>query len=376
MPEDVLEAEIAEDADDLEGEPALELRYAITSYGADMPVDGLVSRIRKGDIVIPAFQRPFTWTLNRASRFIESLLLGLPVPSIFLAKERETGRQLVIDGQQRLLTLQRFYDGVWPDPKDEQRRDEHKDANVRAASRKVFALFGVQPEFEGRTYESLADQDRRRLDDAVIHAIVVRQDEPSDDDSSVYEIFERLNTGGVKLSGQEIRTAVYRGEFIDLLKDLDGLPSWRSVVGSSQKGLKNEELILRFLAFYYDGDAYTRPMKNFLNSFAGTNRHLAKHSETQIRTLFANTTETINRCLGSDAFRRKRSLNAAIADAVMVGIARRLERGPIVDCARVAAAHRELLANKEFEAATELSTAGIENVASRLLLARRAFESV
>ena len=358
MPQELLDPEIVEGNDETEGESPLELRYAITSYGADMPVDGLVSRIKKGDIVIPGFQRPFTWTLGRASRFIESLLLGLPVPSLFLAKERETGKQLVIDGQQRLRTLERFYDGVWPE------------------TGRPFALQGVQPQFEGKTYMALADEDRRRLDDSTIHAIVVRQDEPSNDDSSVYEIFERLNTGGVKLTGQEIRTAIYRGEFIELLKELDQLPDWRTIIGSAAKGLRDEELILRFLAFYFEGDKYERPMKSFLNGFAGNNRHLTKYDAETIRVLFRNTTTIVARCLGPAAFRPKRSLNAAIVDAILVGIARRLEQGPISDCGLLKDAHQLLLADTQFRDSTEQSTAGEQSVRTRLRLAVVAFGKV
>src|SRR5689334_16025480 len=81
------------------------LQYSITSYGADYPVDSLVKRIQVGDIFVPEFQRHFVWKHPQASRFIESLLLGLPVPGIFLSRDEETNKLLVIDGQQRLETL-------------------------------------------------------------------------------------------------------------------------------------------------------------------------------------------------------------------------------------------------------------------------------
>ena len=87
-----------------------EIRYRISSYGADYPVDGLVKRLRQGDIAVPTFQREFVWPLPQASRFIESLLLGLPMPSIFLSKDSETQKLMVIDGQQRLKSLRFFYD--------------------------------------------------------------------------------------------------------------------------------------------------------------------------------------------------------------------------------------------------------------------------
>ena len=81
------------------------VRYTISSYGADMPIDGLVNRLKRGDIFVPSFQRNFVWTITQASRFIESLVLGLPVPGIFLFKEPETRKLMVVDGQQRLLPV-------------------------------------------------------------------------------------------------------------------------------------------------------------------------------------------------------------------------------------------------------------------------------
>src|SRR6476661_7447962 len=86
-------------------------RYDITSYGSDPDVEGLVRRLKREEVFIPDFQRDYVWKLPEASRFIESLLLGLPVPGIFLAREPETNKLLVIDGQQRLKSLEFFYSG-------------------------------------------------------------------------------------------------------------------------------------------------------------------------------------------------------------------------------------------------------------------------
>src|SRR5579884_3879606 len=106
------EQEIDESVD--ETEEAVPFEYSITSYGTDYPVDALVKRVASQDIIVPTFQRGYVWSLREASRFVESLLLGLPVPSIFLSKEVETQKLLVIDGQQRLRTLGYFYEGIWP----------------------------------------------------------------------------------------------------------------------------------------------------------------------------------------------------------------------------------------------------------------------
>ncbi|NET72571.1 MAG: DUF262 domain-containing protein, partial [Sphaerospermopsis sp. SIO1G2] len=224
------EENTVENPSDLEEEDNIPFKYSITSYGADYPVDSLFKRMENGSIYIPSLQRRYVWKLEQASRFIESLLIGLPVPGIFLSKEKETGKLLVIDGQQRLRTLQYFYNGIFQ------------------PSGKKFALKDVQEEFQGRTYESLEEEDRRRLDDSIIHATIVTQDEPSEDDSSIYHIFERLNTGGTTLQPQEIRSSMYHGEFNNLLKNLNNHPAWRNIYGKSNKSMRDEEMILRFLA--------------------------------------------------------------------------------------------------------------------------------
>jgi hypothetical protein len=333
-------------------------KYSITSYGADYPVDSLVKRISMDDILIPKFQRGYVWSLKEASRFVESLLLGLPVPSIFLSREPETQKLLVIDGQQRLSSLRYFYDGIWP------------------STRKEFALKGLASKFEGATYKSLAGDDRRRLDDSIVHAIVVKQDEPSDDSSSIYHIFERLNTSGVSLTPQEIRTAIHHGEFSDLLKELNAVDHWRAVYGPVNKLMRDQELILRFLALYYDAEQYSRPMKGFLNSFMGRNKHLTVLSGEDMRSAFTPAIEVIHKSIGKRAFRLARVLNAAVFDAVMVGIARRLRRGAIPDLDMLKQRYTTLLESPGFLAVAERATADEESVSKRLDLATAAFVDV
>src|SRR6267154_1153363 len=94
--------------DETEKEGSGKLNFSITSYGADYPVDNIVKRLNSDAFFVPKFQRKFVWSQRHASRFVESLLMGLPVPGIFLYKETDTGKHLVVDGQQRLRTLQDF----------------------------------------------------------------------------------------------------------------------------------------------------------------------------------------------------------------------------------------------------------------------------
>jgi hypothetical protein len=341
-----------------DGEEVLPYRYSLTSYGADYPVDGLVKRLREDSIHIPSFQRGFVWSLSQASRFVESLLLGLPVPGIFLSREEESGRLLVIDGQQRLTTLLYFYDGIF-----------------RPTGRE-FALSGVQSHFVGSTYESLDVEDRRRLDDSIMHATIVRQDTPSEDDSSIYHIFERLNRGGTLLSSQEIRAAIYHGEFNDVLADLNNNAEWREMFGPVNKRMRDQELILRFLAFRFEADDYEKPLKGFLNGFMGRNRHLQGHSESDLREAFEAPLEIVYRSVGPRAFRPRRNFNAAVFDSVMVGVARRLADGDVTNLEVLEQNYGALVRDEDFMAATELRTADEDSVETRLRLATAAFADV
>lgn len=335
------------------------VRYVISSYGADYTVDGLVKRMREAAVYVPQFQRGFVWDVKDASRFIESLLLGLPVPTIFLSKEADTGKLLVVDGQQRLMSLLHFYDGIWEPTKKE------------------FSLKGVDSNFEGKTYKRLRDEDRRRLDDAILHVTIFKQDEPTEDQSGVYEVFERLNSGGKKLTPHEIRSAVHHsGSMREFLQDLNKNADWRSIYGTEDGRMRDQELILRFLAFYFDADTYQSPLVSFLNGFMGRNKKIEKDRSEEMRRAFTDTIQLINEAIGHAAFRPVRALNAAVFDSVMVGLARRLARGSVTDLAALKGAYENLLQDKDFMDACGRGTAGEERVGKRIKLATAAFEKL
>ena len=106
-----VEAEVIDESE--KDDQEIPYKYSITAYGADYPVESIVNKLEKESIKIPPFQRDYIWTHAEASRFVESLLLGLPVPGVFLSRDEETQNLLVIDGQQRLRSLQYFYDGIF-----------------------------------------------------------------------------------------------------------------------------------------------------------------------------------------------------------------------------------------------------------------------
>lgn len=332
-----------------EAQEVIPFTYSIASYGADYPIDSLVKRIDNNDILVPtfehedelandidAFQREYVWPRPKADRFIESLLLGLPVPGIFLVKEEDTGRLLVLDGHQRLFTLKCFYNGL--------------------IHGREYRLAGIQERFVGKTYKELDVADRRRLDDSIIHATIVKQEEPSKDWSSIYSIFERLNTGGITLQPQEIRMALYHGPFSALLRELNNVSEWRDLVGPVSRRLKDVELILRFFALLYHHAKYTSPMKDFLNRYMATNKKMEKQSETELKDLFHKTCSAILAALGSVAFRPERAVNAALVDALMVGAGTAILKTGGVDYGKLTKARSALLSDEKFMDAISTGT--------------------
>ena len=326
--------DIGEDDSGEDGEDIIPSKFSIAVSRIDFDVAGLVRRLESEDVFIPDFQRAYVWKPKQASRFIESLLLGLPVPGIFLAKERQTKKLLVIDGQQRLRSLLYFYQGKFLN------------------SRHSFALKGVHTEFERETYKSLKDAYRRQLDDSVVSATVV---EPlyADDESSIYYIFERLNTGGTILKPQEIRACIYHGELNDLLGELNQNPAWRDIFGLTDKNGKDRELILRFLAFYFEGNDYKPSLKEFLNQYMRQNRHLGRQSKEQIIKAFIPTIELLHKCLGNKAFKPQKLLIPTYFEAVMVVTARRLEQGNIQNFEQLEERYKSLIEDEGFSGVSQ-----------------------
>jgi hypothetical protein len=251
-----------------------------------------------------------------------------------------------------------FHEGLWP------------------ITQKAFALKGITPQYEGFTYKQLPSEAKRRLADSIIHAIIVRQDQPSQDSSSIYHIFERLNTSGVSLTPQEIRTAIYHGQFSQLLKALNKNSSWRAIYGPPNRLMRDQELILRFLALYYQGQSYSRPMKGFLNDFMSQNRHLEEASAAEMGGKFSSTIDFVYSAIGKRAFKFSRVLNAALFDSIMVGLARRLAKGEIRNTTEVVKKYDDLIQSSEFREVAERSTADEENVSTRIALATQAFDQV
>ena len=286
--------------------------YQITTYPADFTLEVLHQKWQTGEIIIPEFQRAFVWKAAQSSKLIESFLVGLPVPPVFVYTERQSQNYLVIDGQQRLKSIFYFLEG-----------------NLAEGSgrKRVFRLSGLNEDsrFLGKTFSDLMDADQKKIKNSVLRSFVVQQLAP-DDDTSIYHIFERLNTGGTLLSNQEIRNCVHSGNFVDFLVRLNNNQEWRKILGKSMPDSRKRdiEILLRFFALRDISD-YQRPMKEFLSRFMRKNRDIPENSLPQSEEIFRKTCARVLESLGEKPFHGRSGVNVAALDAVMVAFSENLE---------------------------------------------------
>ena len=258
------------------------IEFNITASPNDFNIASIFSYMDKGFFKIPGFQRNYVWDLKRASKLIESILLGIPIPQIFLY-EQEKNTYLVIDGQQRLMTIYYFIKGRFPrtDKRSELRKifdTEGKIPDNIIADDQYFRNFNLQfsedlpgkkNKLSGYNYKTLGDL-QATFDFRTIRNIVVKQNYPDSDDSSIFELFNRLNTGGVNLKPQEIRTSLYHSNFYEMLYKINLNDTWRRLIKLDNPDLhmKDVEILLRIFALLVKGSQYKPSMTRFLNGFS------------------------------------------------------------------------------------------------------------
>ncbi len=256
--------------------------YDLSSVPNDFNILTIYNFLESGAVQIPGFQRNYVWDMGRASRLIESLILGLPVPQVFLY-EAGHNRFLVVDGQQRLMSIYFFMTGRFPKPKkrgelravlsgsgaipDEVLHDDDLFTNFRL--RLPMLPDGSKNRFARLSYSTLGEY-QTQFELRTIRNIIVKQLKPSGDDSSIYEMFHRLNSGGVNLRPQEIRASLYYSPFSEMLADVNQSAAWRGVVRipDPDSRLRDTEILLRASAMYIEGQNYSSSMTKFLNSFS------------------------------------------------------------------------------------------------------------
>jgi len=355
---------IEEIQSELEDDYSDDSLFNISSWGADLSFRELITMYEDDELVKPELQRKYVWDRTEASRFIESILLGLPVPSIFLAQAGS--QKLIVDGYQRIMTV---YDYV--------------KRGIFSTDGKAFKLSNsekINRRWRNKSFAELSIDDQRKIRSTTIHAIVFEQKKPENDDTSLYQIFERINTSGRSLTPQEIRNCVYQGPFNTMLFELNENDQWRKLFGTvtPDSRMRDIEYILRFFVMKTDdvlkSDGKQISLKKSLNMFMDDHKDDSVDKLDKFRSDFLNTIQLVSNSIGKNAFKNltpsgfSKKFHPAIFDAIMVSVFLAQQAGYDIRAVSVEQ-HKELFDNTEFKDAVSKRTTDIENIKKRIQLA-------
>ena len=342
---------------DESSESDVQLEYDIASYPSDLTLSVLHDMWKKKDIIIPEYQRNFVWNKKQASLLIESFLIGLPVPQVFFYVNQDNQYE-VIDGQQRITSIIYFFEGFFGDENYHGKKQVFRLSNLAETS-----------PFSQKKYTDLEDKWKRKFEGAVLRAINIKQLNPKGESTCAYHIFERLNTGGTPLRPQEIRNVVYRGKFIEILKELNKYEGWRSVLGKKffDKHQKDIEIILRLFCLVYNVKNYAKPMKEFLNQNLLAHRNGETKEVLEFQNEFKATVDYINNNLSEKPFHIRGPLNLPALESVFI-VTYGKHGKSIKDLNEKV---NTLFTNDEFIESSQVSTSDKVVIDKRLSLARK-----
>jgi len=281
----------------------------------DFSIREFLTMKNDGELVLqPLYQRNFVATDLIASKLIESILLDVPIPVVYLAEEQD-GSYSVIDGQQRLTSFLCFLEGKFPDTRP-------------------FKLSGIKvlPELNRKLFTELDNELQKKIRSTTIHSIIIKKESNPD---IKFEIFERLNTGSTKLNEDEIRNTVFRGSYIELLSELSENPVFHGLVKKDnfKKRMIYRGMILRFFALSEKSYInYKSSMKQFSNKELRENKDLSPNKVREYKARFEHCLDLVKVVFGDMAFRRympgndgesgkwgETQINMALYDIQMVG---------------------------------------------------------
>ncbi len=291
-----------------------EQRRKVDFDSYDVTVDELLRRVRNRRIdVAPVYQRQFRWEPPRQSRLVESVLLGIPVPPLFMALNATAGAQEnweVVDGLQRLLTLVSFAGD-----------DDARTAARLTQPKLRLADMEKLTTLEGCQFVDLAEDLRTGFENCPFKVIVLND---KSDRQVRFDLFERLNTGGVSLTAQEIRECVFRGPFMDLLGVLSCTETFLTVIKLTEKQKRDgtpEEFVLRFFAFLDRYEAFDHAVLDFLNDYAETSSDSSPEELDRRRGEFEHVFGFLSACFPRGITTRTNRTPVNLFEAVAVGAA-------------------------------------------------------
>jgi len=342
--------------------------YNINSWGADLSFRELITMYEENELIKPEIQRKYVWDKAEASRFIDSVLLGLPVPSIFLAKTR-IEKYLIVDGFQRIMTVHDYVKSVFS-----------KDGTTFLLSR----TDKINERWRGKTFQQLDEQHQRKIRSSTIHAIIFEQVKPENEDTSLFQVFERINTGGRTLLPQEIRNCVYQGPINSLLFELNKNKAWRSLFGlpGEEERMRDLEMILRGIALTFSDlsaiNTQRISLKKFLNDFMGHKANSAPERIEEFRTAFTGVQTAILMALDKRAYQNLDSKGGFIErfyptvyDSLFNAFFTAHIRDHLPIPTDISDRHKALLRDLKFQECASSRTTDLSNILKRFSLANQ-----
>jgi len=370
--------------DDYEGEDT-PLEYNITSSPNDFNTKTIFDFMERGIVKIPGFQRNYVWDIKRASKLIESIIMGLPIPQIFLY-EKDKNEFLVIDGQQRLMTIYYFFKKRFPrqDKRIELRKvfdTEGKIPDRILESNNYFTDFELKltelvPELDNRlddlNYSTLEDNDRNTFDLRTIRIVIIKQSHPPDDHSAMYEIFYRLNTGGMNLNPQEIRASLYHSDFYDMLSKLNLNSKWRRLTKPEPDlHMKDIEIIVRGFGMLMENENYKPSMVKFLNTFSQKSKTFDTQKINYLKELFEKFLDACGDLPNKVFLTQSGQFNVSMFEAVFVAATSEPYQNEDIDVKIIEADKLNTLReDQDFSDAIQRQTTSKKNVLMRINRAR------
>lgn len=317
---------------------------------ADLTVASLHQYMANAKIEIPEFQRGYVWTRTQASRLIESLIIQCPIPVVYFSQSPENNL-IVIDGNQRLLSIKLFMNDA-------------------------YELQGLTtyPELNGNSWSSLDPRFRDHIANRTIRCITILKDTHP---QIKFDVFERLNTGSVKLNAQELRHGLNHGHMMKMLDELTHYEKWKAATGiRSDKRMKGTELILRFFALSERRSTYEKPLSSFLDRYSSERKNLSEGEASSMSEHFKKVIDRISFALGKRAFRFLGTdheigspFNAAVYDAEMIGFSE--TENPLIvqgnyDPGSLVLHLEKLFSEERFQNAVRRATSDEQSVKTRI----------
>lgn len=370
--EDVLDRD--DDVLEFEGEETLEPSFNSDGYGTVVKVDRaqysiyeLVRNIKREKIILdPSFQRNDVWTSVQQSELVESVLMGIPLPLIYLSERKTDGKIIVVDGRQRLTAFKKFLEN-----------------DLRLKSLKVLTNLNKL------NFSVLDDKLKSNFEDFQIVTHIIK---PPTSDRLKFEIFDRVNRKGTQLNNQEMRNALYQGKATELLKDLCKVEEFKSSTGYSinSKRMKDAYIILRYISFYSwrmevskDENGNIIEYKSDIDDFLGKSMDFFNQATDsylfQLRKNFISVASICNSEFGEDGFRlpsssiKRRPINMLLFESIMYLLTLTLNIKEQIDYKSL---YDELLSNEDFLDTIYNSTDSSKMVIKRFEIIEKIYEEI